>query len=111
MELQNVTSEANFNLKDFQEIAGKMNDLILNSIKKMELNLLKQVLGELLKREPTEDDFKKVSKKHFGDRNDNYKLLFQDIELGTVKEVWEEQLPIERETKFYIKFIPNKTFK
>lgn len=79
--------------------------MIMQEINKNEETLIKQVLKQLLKRDATLEDFKKVNRVFFGPQTEKYTLAYEGVELGTVEY---QNCPTNH---FTVRFYPNEPFK
>lgn len=59
-------------------------DTIINKIQELEVNILKEVLRQILKREPTLEDAKDLTRFKRDGEFDKYYLAYKNMKLGTV---------------------------
>lgn len=59
---------------------------VIESYRSMEDDLIKQVLRQLLKREPTVEDFKKLTRAGYDGRPGVTKLFYEGFPLGTIED-------------------------
>lgn len=77
--------------------AEKLLNAIVQEKLRCEEQCIKQVLRELLNREPTIDDAKQCSKIHFSN-NGGYRLFYKQIEIGMIRY-------IDTPTQFRVEFV------
>ena len=81
-----------------------IDNLLIQKYKESERELLNKVLESILKRKPTEDDYKKVEFGTIKGREGEILIKFDDVFIGR----FIVEMKTENEsTKFIINFIPN----
>ena len=73
-----------FSSCEFPEFPNYDFDFLQTELLRTEEQLITQVLEQLLKRKPTIEDFKLVTKAFYVGDNRHYKLLYNDMKLGWV---------------------------
>jgi uncharacterized lipoprotein YddW (UPF0748 family) len=89
--------------KMFANFQDTMQEIMQQAIQ-LEQKVIIQVLTQLLEREPTKEDFKKVTRFFLKDENNFYYLAYENKKLGTIKRNFPDHN--SKDSKYTVDFIP-----
>lgn len=83
---------------------------IIEGMKRCEEETIIKVLTQYLHREPTNEDFKKVTRYFYQELGtDNYELTYEKVRLGVISYDFGMSNPLDPQPVFSVNFIPSSS--